>query len=100
LKDQPGITKNEFLYNLSRASYQKNWGNEYQPPTLWDNFIAFLTRIVPKIGPLKVLKLQTPTPEAACHWSVRISWVSHGVTLIFIAQKVEHFVFLVLHKNS
>jgi hypothetical protein len=63
MKDQPGITKKKFLYNLSRASYQKNWGNKYQPPTFWERFLAFLTRIVPKVGPLKVLKLQTPTPE-------------------------------------
>jgi hypothetical protein len=63
LKDQPGITKNKFLYNLSRASYQKNWGNKYQPPTFGERFLAFLTRILPKIGPLKVLQLQTPTPE-------------------------------------
>ena len=33
MKDQPGITKRKFLYNLSRASYQKNWGKAYQPPT-------------------------------------------------------------------
>ena len=63
MKDQPGITKKKFLYNLSRASYQKNWGKKYQPPTFWERFLAFLTRIVPKVGPLKVLKLQTPTPE-------------------------------------
>jgi hypothetical protein len=63
MKDQPGITKNKFLYNLSRASYQKNWGKKYQPPTFWDRFLAFLTRIVPKVGPLKVLQLRTPTPE-------------------------------------
>ena len=64
LKDQPSITKRTFLYNLSRASYQKNWGNRYQPPTLGERFIAFLVRILPKIGPLKVLQLRTPTPEA------------------------------------
>jgi len=63
MKDQPGITKKKFLFNLSRASYQKNWGNEYQPPTFWENFLAFLARIVPKIGPLRVLQLRTPTPE-------------------------------------
>ena len=63
MKDQPGITKKKFLYNLSRASYQKNWGNKYQPPTLGERFLAFLTRIVPKIGPLRVLQLRTPTPE-------------------------------------
>jgi len=64
MKDQPGITKSKFLYNLSRASYQKNWGKQYQPPTFWENFVAFLTRIVPKVGPLKVLELKTPTPQA------------------------------------
>jgi hypothetical protein len=63
MKDQPGITKKKFLFNLSRASYQKNWGNEYQPPTFWENFLAFLAKIIPKIGPLRVLQLRTPTPE-------------------------------------
>ena len=63
LKDQPGITKKKFLYNISRASYQKNWGNKYQPPSFWERFLAFLARIVPKFGPLEVLQLRTPTPD-------------------------------------
>lgn len=63
LKDQPGITKRRFLYNLSRSSFEKNWGRKYQPPTLWERFLAFLVRILPKIGPLQVLQLRTPTPE-------------------------------------
>jgi hypothetical protein len=62
MKDQPGMTKKKFLYNLSRASYQKNWGNKYQPPTVWERFLAFLARIIPKVGPLRVLQLRTPTP--------------------------------------
>jgi hypothetical protein len=63
MKDQPSMTRKKFLYNLSRASYQKNWGKNYQPPTFWERFLAFLTRILPKIGPLRVLQLRTPTPE-------------------------------------
>ena len=63
MKDQPGMTKKRFLYNLSRASYRKNWGNNYQPPSLGERFLAFLIRIIPKFGPLKVLQLKTPTPE-------------------------------------
>ena len=63
MKDQPGMTKKKFLYNLSRASYQKNWGHQYQPPTFGERFLAFLTRILPKIGPLRALQLKTPTPE-------------------------------------
>jgi hypothetical protein len=63
MKDQPGMTKKKFLYNLSRASYQKNWGQQYQRPTFGERFLAFLVRILPKFGPLKVLQLKTPTPE-------------------------------------
>ena len=64
LKDRPSMTKRTFLYNLSRASYQKNWGKDYQEPSGWEKFLAFLTRIIPKIGPLRVLQLKTPTPAA------------------------------------
>src|ERR1700730_17862124 len=63
MKDQSSMTKKKFLYNLSRASYEKNWGKKYQPPTFWERFLAFLARILPKFGPLKVLQLRTPTPE-------------------------------------
>lgn len=62
-KDQPGITRRKFLYNLSRASYRRNWGKDYRPLSPADKFLAFLIRIIPKIGPLKVLQLKTPTPE-------------------------------------
>lgn len=61
--DQPGITKRKFLYNLSRAKYQKEWGLNYQKPTLNDRFLAFLYRILPKFGPLRILQFKTPTPE-------------------------------------
>ena len=63
MKDQPGITKRKFLYNLSRASYQKNWGTKYQSPTFGEQCLAFLARIIPKVGPLRVLQLRTPTTE-------------------------------------
>jgi Zinc dependent phospholipase C len=61
--DEPGITKRQFLYNLSRASYEREWGKDYQRPSAWDRFLAFIYKIIPKIGPLRVLQLRTPTPE-------------------------------------
>jgi hypothetical protein len=63
-KDQPGITRRKFLYNLSRASYQKKWGKQYEPPSFGERFLAFLIGIFPKVGPLRVLQLKTPTPAA------------------------------------
>jgi hypothetical protein len=62
-KDVPGITRRKFLYNLSRSSYERSWGKDYQRPTFWDHFLAFLYKILPKVGPLRVLQLKTPTPE-------------------------------------
>jgi hypothetical protein len=61
--DIPGITRKKFLYNLSRSSYEDEWGKKYQPPSFWDRFLAFLYRLLPKFGPLRVLQLRTPTPE-------------------------------------
>jgi hypothetical protein len=63
-KDAPGITKSKFLYNISRASYEKQWGKNYQPPTFWEKFLAFLSKLIPKIGPLRVLQFRMPTPQA------------------------------------
>ena len=63
MNDEPGMTRQKFLFNLSRASYQKRWGKNYQPPTVSERFLAFFVSILPKIGPLKVLQLRTPTPE-------------------------------------
>lgn len=63
MKTLPSMTKRKFLYNLSRASYEKNWGHEYLRPTFREKCAAFFIRLVPKIGPLKVLKLSRPTPQ-------------------------------------
>ena len=62
-KDLPGITRDRFLYNLSRASYEKRWGKNYRRPNAGEKVLAFLFRLIPKIGPLKILTFRTPTPE-------------------------------------
>ena len=61
--DAPTMTKRRFLYNLSRGSYEKNWGKNYVNPTPGERFLAFLWRLLPKWGPLKVLTFRTPTPQ-------------------------------------
>ena len=63
-KDQPSMTRQKFLYHLSRASYEREWGKDYAHLTFGDEFDAFLIKIIPKIGPLRVLELRMPTPEA------------------------------------
>jgi Zinc dependent phospholipase C len=62
-REIPGITRKKFLYNLSRSSYEKNWGMEYRKPGVGTRVLTFLLEIVPKVGPLKALKIKVPTPE-------------------------------------
>jgi hypothetical protein len=57
------MTERKFLYNLSRASYEKDWGQNYQKPTVLERFVAFLYRLIPKFGPLRVLQFRAPTPQ-------------------------------------
>lgn len=62
-RDAPSMTRKRFLYNISRASYEKNWGKDYRAPSAGEKFLAFLFRLIPKVGPLKALALRTPTPQ-------------------------------------
>lgn len=63
IKDAPGSTRKKFLYNLSRASYQKDWGKEYQRPGFGSRVLAFIFRLLPRIGRSRALRFETPTPE-------------------------------------
>ena len=61
-KDAPGATKKKFLYNLSRASYQKEWGKEYQQPGFGSRLMAFIIGILPRVGKSRALRFEVPTP--------------------------------------
>jgi hypothetical protein len=62
-KEIPGVTRKKFLYNLSRSSYEKNWGKDYHKPGLGTRILAFLFRFLPGGGPFTALRIRTPTPE-------------------------------------
>ena len=61
-KDEPGTTKRKFLYNLKKSNYEKEWGKDYTKPKFSDKVLAFIYKLLPKIGPLRVLQFKTPTP--------------------------------------
>jgi len=62
-KDAPGITRKKFLYNLSRSSYEKNWGGTYRRPGIRSRLLAGFFHIVPRKGPFKALAFEKLTPE-------------------------------------
>jgi hypothetical protein len=62
-KDAPSVTRKNFLYNLSRSSYEKDWGSTYKRPGIRSKILAFLFRILPKVGPFRPLDFKRLTPE-------------------------------------
>jgi hypothetical protein len=63
-KLQPGITQSQFVFNLSRREYEKEFGRDYARPKGFARVIGLLYHIIPKIGPFRALAFKVPTPEA------------------------------------
>ena len=61
---EPTFVPKKLIYRLSTADYQKRFGNSYQRPGFGTRFLAFLLKLVPKIGPLKDLDLRVPSADA------------------------------------
>jgi hypothetical protein len=62
-KDAPSTTRKTFLYNLSRSSYEKNWGSTYKEPGIRSKLLATVFRVMPKVGPWRPLSFKRLTPE-------------------------------------
>lgn len=63
VREIPGMTRRKFLYNLSRSSYEKDWGKDYHRPGIRVRIVSWIIRVLPKIGPLRSLAFRPPTPE-------------------------------------
>jgi hypothetical protein len=60
----PSVKADAFIYRYSRADYERDFGADYRKPSLFMRILAFLYRLLPKIGPLRPLGFKAPTPEA------------------------------------
>jgi hypothetical protein len=65
VKLTPSIDRSAFVFSYPRASFESDYGRDYQRPGLFARFLGVLYRILPKVGPLKPLSFKAPTPEAA-----------------------------------
>jgi hypothetical protein len=59
-KLNPTATRRNYIYRIRSASYYA--GSEKDKISFGATIISFFIRIVPKLGPLKVLKFKVPTP--------------------------------------
>ena len=62
-KENPGFDRNKFLYRLRRTEFEKEYGRQYVHPGVKTRFVAFIVEHLPKIGPLKALKLSIPNAD-------------------------------------
>jgi zinc dependent phospholipase C len=55
--------KKQFVYYLSRADYEREWGKQYEKPGVGARVLAFLFRLIPKFGPFKAVDFKTPSTQ-------------------------------------
>lgn len=63
-KLNPSASRSAYIYRIKRHEYYSEFGRQREKPGVGASIVSFLVRIMPKIGPLKVLKFKTPTPES------------------------------------
>jgi hypothetical protein len=63
MREHPDFAKKKFLYQLSRSSYEKEWGKDYTKPGVGARILAVFFRYMPRIGPFKSLGFNIPTPQ-------------------------------------
>ncbi len=62
-REEPNFDKRKFLYRLSQADYQRNWGADYTRPGFGTRVLSTLLRYMPKVGPFKAMAFNNPTPQ-------------------------------------
>jgi Zinc dependent phospholipase C len=62
--DAPDAAEKKYLYYLSRADYEKEWGSEYRRPGFGTKLLAIVLKLFPKRGPFSGLNFKIPTPQA------------------------------------
>jgi hypothetical protein len=50
-------------FTMTRAQYEDAWGQEYKRPNVGHRILAWVIRVLPKVGPLRSLAFKPPTPE-------------------------------------
>ena len=55
--------RKRFIYRLSRAQYEKEWGTKYRQPGIGARILAFLFHLIPKFGPFKAIAFELPTRQ-------------------------------------
>jgi len=63
VRDTPNFNEKKFLYYLSKADYDKEWGSVYRRPGLGARMLAYFLKIMPKVGPFKAVAFKVPSTQ-------------------------------------
>lgn len=61
-KLSPGIDSHKFHYRMSKKKYYTEYGSDRQRPGFTAGILAFIIKILPKVGPLKALQFKVMSP--------------------------------------
>ena len=59
----PTVDQKNLAFRMSRAEFEQKWGRRYKRPGFLARTLAFVLKIVPKVGPFSALKIEVPTPQ-------------------------------------
>jgi hypothetical protein len=68
----PTVKESGFIYTYSRRQYERDFGATYRKPSLLMRFLAFIYKLLPKIGPLRPLSFKAPTPDAEAFFTASL----------------------------
>lgn len=57
------LARAEFLYHLSRADYERDFGAKYRKPGIFARILAWILRLLPKFGTFRALAYRDPTAQ-------------------------------------
>ena len=60
----PDVNREAFVFRYTRHQYEDRFGSRYQRPGFLTRLLGFVFKLLPKIGPLRPLAFEAPTPEA------------------------------------
>lgn len=64
IKTQPTATSRSFQYKMHKANYYHEFGKKHHGPGIFADALSWLILVLPKVGPLKSLKIKAPGPIA------------------------------------
>jgi hypothetical protein len=88
IHEKDNKAKKQFLFHLSRADYEKEFGAKYRRPGIFARILAFFLRLIPKFGPFKALAYKDPTPTTEdLYFRSMNNVVTHYHTLVQEAER-------------